>query len=797
MMMKQFLIGLVCYSLSMNLYASESPDSQAESSPTPSQKKVSRREMANSSQKTSSTQQKTTQPPTKTAPSASPAKKTEKSNVTSAELVPLRTKQNTSSESTQKTWLITDNSTSTPPSAPPAKKPYPYAPKKKQPPTPAEEEPEEPENECPKNPSSFRVTLKHREANGIGYSEGYSSLDVFFTFSSIKNLRPFFDIRAHIFNDGKPAANVGFGLRYLPKLINAVVGFNTFFDFKQGNHGTFEQLGAGIEILGTKWDFHVNGYIPIINSDDIYRVHFHKFIRHNAIFRVDRELSLRGFDASLGRMLIQANWFDLNATVGGYHFLGKFHSDATGGLVRFSSNLTRYVTLELQGSYDTLFKGIVQGAVALNIPFGKRVKTSRGNLSCRQELALASRYVEPVSRFEMIVTHEHRTETPALDPRTKQPLYIVFVDNTKTGGNGTAEMPFGTLLEAQTYSSPYNMIYVYAGDGTTTGLDQGIVLQNYQWLQGSSRSFLVGTIYGPEEIKAQTTLIPTITISSGNAVTLGHGNIITGFNIWGATNSIAGSTIDGFTATYNNLGNATGSDFFLSNVSGEITLLHNVSSSNSGLFIDTPYNVNAKIQHNIFSNFGSDNIFMQLTTESHSTIGLIENTMLNSQNGSFLATTDNAVATFVLKRNIFTEISSSASSALDFQTNNNSILTAVLEHNTFICDTIGLFTASADSSNMNLYVLRNNANNTNDTPGYSFLFFAEDLSTTNLLLTRNIAGANGYLLDNNDATSTLNVQARGGSLTGLQAQNTGTINTTGDITYIPYRASSVPDTDPY
>lgn len=688
----------------------------------------------------------------------------------------------------------TNPSTTPTPTSTTGKKPYPYGPKK------TVTEPsktEESKSSCPKDPSSFRITMKHREAGGIGYSEGYSSLDLFAAFSAIGNIRPFFDIRAHVFNDGKPAANVGFGVRYLPENLHAIVGANAFFDFRQADHATFEQLGAGIEVLGTLWNFHANGYIPIIHTDEVYRVHFDRFHGHSALFHVDRELALKGVDVSLGRMLIQKRTIDLEATLGGYHFLGKYHSNATGGLLRLTSNISRYLTLELQGSYDTLFKGIFQGAAAFNIPFGKRVKAKSSSLSCRQEYALASHFVEPVSRFEMIVSHDHRTRTKAKDPRTGENLYILFVDNTRPGGNGTGEHPFGTLGEAETYSSETNMIYVFRGDGTTTGLDQGITLKNSQWLQGSGYAIPVETSYGPNTIPKQTESSPTLTIASGNVVTLAHNNKIIGFNILGATNSIAGEQIVNFFASHNVLGNASQSDFLLSNVSGNITLENNVSSSQTGVYMDTPYNVNALIQNNAFGNFGDDNLFITFHTESQSRADILSNTFQNSQDGSFLATADTASALFIVKRNTFTETAAAASSALDLQSTGSSILTAVVESNVFSNQTIGLFTASADSSQANIYSLHNIANNTNSTAGYSYLFFAEDLSTTNLLLEKNTGGALGFFLDNEDATSTFNVQSVTSSLTGVQNRNTGTITTSGTIDYVPFHLSSVPDTDPH
>ncbi len=88
----------------------------------------------------------------------------------------------------------------------------------------------EEDEDCLANPASFRLSLKHREANGIGYDNGYSSLDGFFAFTSINNWHPFFDLRLHVFNDDHKAANAGFGVRYQPDTLHTVFGINGFFD---------------------------------------------------------------------------------------------------------------------------------------------------------------------------------------------------------------------------------------------------------------------------------------------------------------------------------------------------------------------------------------------------------------------------------------------------------------------------------------------------------------------------------------------------------------------------------------
>jgi len=73
-------------------------------------------------------------------------------------------------------------------------------------------ETESQEADCGKTSRPQRIEVKHIEAGGIGYSQGYTTLEGFFPLlASDKNWVPFLDLRAHIFNDGKPAVNAGLG----------------------------------------------------------------------------------------------------------------------------------------------------------------------------------------------------------------------------------------------------------------------------------------------------------------------------------------------------------------------------------------------------------------------------------------------------------------------------------------------------------------------------------------------------------------------------------------------------------
>ena len=654
-----------------------------------------------------------------------------------------------------------------------------------------------PEEECDlKTPASFRFTTSHREANGIGYDQGYTSFEMFCAFTSIENWHPFFDVRLHMFNDWKAAANAGFGVRYQPDSLKAIFGLNGFFDFRHANHSTFEQLGGGFEILGTKWEGRANCYFPIINSNNLYDDSFIGFSGHEALFSVKRELAFKGFDVSVGRTWLQKQYFTLSSTLGGYMFFADFDKRAKGGLFKIKTELSHYFSVEAQTSYDSLFKGIVQGQIGFNLPFGKKIKARKKGISCKSALALASRLAESVDRFEIIVTDHHNVQTPALDPRTHEALYIVFVDNlAASGGSGTAQAPFSTLAAAESASLPGEMIYVYGGTNNTVGMNAGITLQDRQWLQGSGRPFTAITAYGLAVIPAQTSATPAITNTAGDTITLGSANIVTGFNIFATSNAIAGSGIEDFLGSFLTSAGTTLNDFSFTNVSGAITLKNVKSFSANGISLSTTDDTLLTIQNSFFTNSGANNLDLAFTNTSNSKAIILYNTFENSTGGSIISTASSANLKVDLEENKFSNIQSSASASLKFDADGTSTMIAVVRDNTYTGPTLlGFDFVTTTSATSIFYVADNTGNYTaSSSPSYPFNFAVDTNATSTLLLQGNVANGNGYLLSNG-ASSTFYVQSPDLSLSGVVSLNTGSFTTggLGSISYISY-TNYIPD----
>jgi hypothetical protein len=80
----------------------------------------------------------------------------------------------------------------------------------------------------------------------------------------------------------------------------------------------------------------------------------------------------------------------------GIIFEGKRGLKAPGGYFRVIANLSEFVSVGMQTSFDTLFKGIVQGTASINFPVRKRVKTGNPRDIRYTELSLTRGLTQPV-----------------------------------------------------------------------------------------------------------------------------------------------------------------------------------------------------------------------------------------------------------------------------------------------------------------------------------------------------------------------------------------------------------------
>ncbi|MBS0648461.1 MAG: inverse autotransporter beta domain-containing protein [Verrucomicrobia bacterium] len=391
------------------------------------------------------------------------------------------------------------------------------------------------------SPRTERIEIRHIEANGVGYNQGYSTIEGFFTVPSTLDGSwvPFLDLRGHIFNDGEPAFNAGAGLRYLCS--SRVYGANVYYDYRKTHRFHSNQVGFGLETLGEIWDFRLNGYIPVGKKDShLFHTRFHEFKHNSIILSSRKEIAMKGGNAEVGAHALRKENYKLYAAAGPYYFERQGRV-AWGGEGRVALTLFDYLRLQVSGSYDKIFRGIFQGEAAFTFSFGGkrtikyRKESNFDNSYCSQRRMVLERALQRVDRNEIIVVTKKHQKTKAINPDTGQAYKVWFVDNT-SHSQGTFESPFNTLADAQNSSGPHDIIYVFPGDGTDTGMNTGITLQKGQQLLGAGVGQQVETTRGLINIRAHAKGLPTLSniLSTApvgrSAVVLNAGdNVVSGF----------------------------------------------------------------------------------------------------------------------------------------------------------------------------------------------------------------------------------------------------------------------------
>lgn len=284
--------------------------------------------------------------------------------------------------------------------------------------------------------SSKNISLSYTAGSGLGYSIGYTSLDLFLSQPfACQTCVSFFDLRGHIFNNGRCASNVGIGLRSLTNCVcsSTILGINVFYDFLNTKRGTYNQIGVGLEALGHEWDLLANAYLPIGRTKrDIYRFSY-DFFKDNApifLLKAKESLAYKGVDVLLRYRLCINGCFDTSFSLGPYFYWGysattknAFRSKfvhAYGGQARARVFFRNLVLLEGIGTYDTHFKWNGQVTFGLNLPFDALFNLAAYWRSGPDDFCcLRRRLYRPPQRTEIITAdsiHRFSRDPQVLDP---------------------------------------------------------------------------------------------------------------------------------------------------------------------------------------------------------------------------------------------------------------------------------------------------------------------------------------------------------------------------------------------
>lgn len=249
-------------------------------------------------------------------------------------------------------------------------------------------------------PKRIAVSYAGSPEDGVGLLANYTSLDILFGPDYAPgHVLPLVDLRGTYFNSNTFAGSAGIVTRYIPQSFCALIGVNAYYDFRGGSKGNFNQIGVGFELLGERWDFRANGFIPVGRNKHKSTCLFNNYIGDYFIKRDANELSFYGANAEIGRLLFPSETFLVYAAGGPYYLTGKVCSNAWGGYFRMRPQYKDYIALDLSVSHDTIFKTVFQAQIIISIPLYQMGSKSSKIGPC----GITNRQVyQPVIRFDAI-----------------------------------------------------------------------------------------------------------------------------------------------------------------------------------------------------------------------------------------------------------------------------------------------------------------------------------------------------------------------------------------------------------
>ncbi len=487
---------------------------------------------------------------------------------------------------------------------------------------------------------ALQLNASFSGGKGVGYNHGYATVEGFITPARrLHRWTPYLDLKGHLLTNHTFATNAGIGMRY--RAPSFTIGINSYYDYRKTHHFHYNQIGLGLEAIGSFWNITLNGYIPVGKQRSRFFDFNLKHVKEPARFAyfeghhlfislptsdalsARQEFSFKGIDARATFRLYEKDYLSLDLGTGPYYFRGAYKQFAAGGQASLTANLTDYLSFTFGNSYDNLFSYRAQGTIKLSVPLGATVKNKRS--LCGKSSFYLSRVAQGAARNEIIVLDERRkvlsvtqggAPEVAIDPRTGLPYEIWFINN-QSHSDGTFENPFTTIQDALAVAAPYNIIYVYQGDGSP--YDVGVPLLDDQLFLSFGVSQVIQTTKGAVKVPPMSPGLPIVQNSGADTIiTLANRNTVSGFtlNVLNTPNTVRGTGIEGLSFTnntYQTTLTAGMNNLFLTDCSGLLTIQNNqfmmdpADTGSNGIVIQDGASKTStlSIQGNTFSNHAS------------------------------------------------------------------------------------------------------------------------------------------------------------------------------------------------
>ena len=346
------------------------------------------------------------------------------------------------------------------------------------------------------------LSYQYNNYNNLGM------VDLFMPLKYDNNNLLFADLRGWMDNNGIEEGNFGLGFRHMNSN-DIIIGGYSFFDKRRTkNNHMFTQYNFGFEVLTLNWDFRTNFYF----SDDRKKYLDHSngsfVLSGSSVYFHEPyyESSLKGYDVEIGRRI--PYFENLELFVKYYHFWNnKIHETLDGfgfrGKYYLLENNNYDLSVKLFYNSDDLRGDTKSLGLQYRHTFGKKNNIPKDSRSIR------GRMTDEIIRDVDIITKESAGDIYLVSDSgnlineandiidEENYLTILYVDNSvELNGDGTLLSPFTTLKEAENASAENDVIYVYSGDGTHNGYDEGLDLKDGQKLIGQGSNLTLADISG-------------------------------------------------------------------------------------------------------------------------------------------------------------------------------------------------------------------------------------------------------------------------------------------------------------
>lgn len=416
------------------------------------------------------------------------------------------------------------------------------------------------------------------------------------------------DGRVGLTNNGHLVGSAGAGLRHYSSRGNYVLGAGFFWDRDGSRDEDFEQVVLSTELLSEWLDVRANYYYPTGQKQEIVSTGFaagsEQFVGNNIVFSTTTTFanSAEGVDMLFSTPIPGevAEEYNLEASAGWYHFQARGTSlpRVWGWKLRTDCDVAeRLLHMFLELTHDDIFD--------TNLTFGADINYYHHNEPRRRiGSSQFNRMTEWVRRNYTVVAINDTVVNAAqlaINPDTGNPYFIYHVRNVPVPpppnfpaplGDGTVDMPFQFINEAQTAAPMADIIFVHA-DSVYDNLP--VVLNDNETILGEGVPHFINVqgFASPIPLPRATNGVnrPVLQNTIGDAVTLANNSEFSGFSILNTTGSgIVGMNINSANASQNIINTTIGPashGIFLQNVTGTFLMENNeiINTQGNAFFV--------------------------------------------------------------------------------------------------------------------------------------------------------------------------------------------------------------------